>query len=261
MASATTTPKPAVGIFGLTGCAGCQLAILNCERELLDLVALLDLQEFLMAASNGHGEPQLDLAFVEGAVLSRRDEDTLKRIRSRATCLVALGTCAVWGGVAALDRLFDRDTLVRDVYGKGGARYDTLPARAVHDVVRVDYAIPGCPIEKHEFLAAVANLLNGNPPVVHTVPVCAECRMRENNCLLLERGLPCAGPVTAAGCDARCPTLGAPCVGCRGPVPDANAASAAAVLQHHGLSAEDARRRLEIFGPLPEPAAAGVEER
>jgi sulfhydrogenase subunit delta len=261
MASAETIAKPAVGIFGLTGCAGDQLVIINCEDELLELVALLDLKDFLMAASNGHGEPQLDIAFVEGAVLSRRDEETLKRVRARSRCLVALGTCAVWGGVAALDRLFDRDTLVRDVYGKPGAKFDTMPAKALHEVVPVDYAIPGCPIEKDEFLAAVANLLNGNPPLVHDVPVCAECRMRENNCLLLERGLPCAGPVTAGGCHARCPGLGVPCIGCRGPLPDANVASAVAVLKSHGMTEADARHRLEIFGPLPEPAAAGAEER
>ncbi len=261
MASAETTAKPAVGIFGLTGCAGCQLVIVNCEDELLDLVALLDLKDFLMAASNGHEEPPLDIAFVEGAVLSRRDEATLKRVRARSRCLVALGTCAVWGGVAALDRLFDRDALVRDVYGKAGAKFDTVPAKALHDVVPVDYAITGCPIEKDEFLAAVANLLNGNPPLVHDVPVCAECRMRENNCLLLERGLPCVGAVTAGGCQARCPALGVPCIGCRGPVPDANVASALTVLQEHGLSAEDARHRVQIFGPLPVKAAAGAEER
>ena len=43
--------KPTVGIFGLTGCAGDQLVILNCEDRLMDIVALLDVRDFLMASS------------------------------------------------------------------------------------------------------------------------------------------------------------------------------------------------------------------
>ena len=37
--------KPTVGIFGLTGCAGEQLVVLDCEDQLLDLVALLDIRD------------------------------------------------------------------------------------------------------------------------------------------------------------------------------------------------------------------------
>ena len=43
--------KPTVGIFGLTGCAGDQLAILNCEDQLLDLVSFIDIRDFLMGSS------------------------------------------------------------------------------------------------------------------------------------------------------------------------------------------------------------------
>ena len=59
--------KPTVGIFGLTGCAGDQLAILNCEDRLLDLVALIDIRDFPMASSDGNQECALDIAMVEGA--------------------------------------------------------------------------------------------------------------------------------------------------------------------------------------------------
>jgi coenzyme F420-reducing hydrogenase gamma subunit len=76
--------KPTVGIFGLTGCAGDQLAIINCEDELLDLVNLLDIRDFVMAASEGDPACALDIAFVEGAVLSKHDEEYLKKIRARA---------------------------------------------------------------------------------------------------------------------------------------------------------------------------------
>jgi coenzyme F420-reducing hydrogenase gamma subunit len=243
--------KPTVGIFGLTGCAGDQLAILNCEDELLDLVALLDVRDFLMASSGPDTGVSLDLAFVEGAVASHRDEERLRRIRERSRTLIAVGTCAVWGGIAALDRFADRAALLEDIYGPASRSFDQLSVRALHEVVPVDYRITGCPIEREEFLGAVACLLNGDPPPTLAYAVCAECRMREHNCLLVERGLPCLGSVTAAGCEARCPGLGVACIGCRGPAADRNVESLLASLETRGTPPAIVRRRLESFGPLP----------
>lgn len=241
--------KPKVGIFGLTGCAGDQLAVLNCEDELLDLVELIDIRDFLMANSERDHHSQLDIAFVEGAVLSQRDEDTLRAIRERSRVLVALGTCAMWGGVAALDRLFDRGTLLREVYGDLGRTYDSRPAQALDELVKVDFALPGCPIEKREFLAAVACLLNGDPPQLPHYPVCAECRFAENRCLLTQDGLLCLGPLTVAGCVARCPSLGVACNGCRGPAPDANWESAMMLFQSMGFTRERVEHALATFAP------------
>ena len=259
--------KAKLGIFGLTGCAGDQLAVLNCEDELLALVALVDLRDFLTASSENDTACDLDVALVEGAVLSRRDEAALRRIRERSRILVALGTCAVWGGVAAMDRFADRGVMLREVYGPAGAGYDTLPARALHEVVPVDFALPGCPIERHELLGAVASLLRGDLPLLAAYPVCTECKNREVPCLLLGEGLPCCGPVTAAGCGARCTALGVPCVGCRGPSRDADVAAALAAFQGVGIPRDEALRKLRTFAPvaagagpvsLVPPAAGGA---
>ncbi|HUK87248.1 MAG TPA: hypothetical protein VLT85_06260, partial [Terriglobales bacterium] len=151
--------KPTVGIFGLTGCAGDQLVILNCEDRLMDVVALIDIRDFLMASSDNQTDCPLDIALVEGAVLSRRDEETLLAIRKRSKALVALGTCAVWGGVAAMDRGADRAAMLEEVYGAAGKEYDSAPARALHEVVKVDLNITGCPIEKEHFLGGIGALL------------------------------------------------------------------------------------------------------
>ncbi|HEY1184808.1 MAG TPA: hypothetical protein VGE89_11535 [Bryobacteraceae bacterium] len=241
--------KPTVGIFGLTGCAGDQLVILNCEDRLLDLAALIDIREFLMASSENDTACTLDVALVEGAVVSQRDADRLRVVRQRAKTLVALGTCAVWGGVAAMDRGADRRKLLEEVYGEAGLSYDSQPAQALHEVVKVDLNITGCPIEKDHFLAAIANLLNGDAPVYPGYPVCTECRMQENNCLLMERGELCCGPITAAGCKARCPDLRVPCVGCRGPVSDANPESLTAMLAERGFDRQMVAARLRTFAP------------
>ena len=242
--------KPKVGIFGLTGCAGDQLVILNCEDRLLDVIALIDVRDFLMASSDNDTSCQLDLAFVEGAVLSRRDAETLRRIRERSKVLIALGTCAVWGGVAAIDGTADRAKLLEEVYGEVGAGYDSLPAQALDKVVKVDLGITGCPIEKDQFLSAVSSLLNGDVPLFPEYALCTECRMRENNCLLIEHGEICCGPVTVAGCNARCPELRIPCNGCRGPVSDANSASVFAMFEEKGVDRARIAEKLRTFAPI-----------
>jgi sulfhydrogenase subunit delta len=241
--------KPRVGIFGLTGCAGDQLVILNCEDELLAMVEVLDIRDFLMAASGGDHATRLDLALVEGSVVSRRDEARLREIRARSDLLIALGTCAAWGGVPVMDRGLDRDALVRQVY-QNGHDYDALPTRALHEVVPVDLVIPGCPIEKDELLAAVAHLLNGNPPLAAGYPVCAECKMREYHCLLAQRDGFCLGPITAAGCGARCPGLRIGCVGCRGPAVDANPESLLTMYEERGVDRRDVLGRMRTFAPI-----------
>jgi sulfhydrogenase subunit delta len=158
--------------------------------------------------------------------VSKQDESRLRRIRERSRILVAVGTCAVWGGVAA-----------------------PSGAAALNASVKVDLNITGCPIEKDQLLASVANLLNGNPPLLPEYPVCTECRMRENNCLLIEKGEVCCGPLTIGGCNARCPQLGVACVGCRGPAHDANFPSALAMFGEHGIPPDDIARKLRTFAP------------
>jgi coenzyme F420-reducing hydrogenase gamma subunit len=241
--------KPTLGVFGLTGCAGDQLVILNCEDQLLDLVSLVDIRDFLTASSANDTVCELDVALVEGAVCSQRDAESLQAIRKRSKLLVALGTCAVWGGVPAMDRGADRAALLQKVYGETGRSYDALPTQALHELVKVDLNITGCPIEKEQVLGAVAALLNGDPPLYPAYPVCTECRMQENNCLLLEYGLPCCGPVTAAGCLARCPELRVPCVGCRGPAKDANPSSLLAIMAEKGYDRDRMIDRLRMFAP------------
>lgn len=243
--------KPCVGIFGLTGCAGDQLVIINCEDQLLDIIDALDIRDFLMASSDNDTECELDVAFVDGAVLSKRDEEHLRQIRERSRLLVAIGTCAVWGGVAAMDRDANRGKLLKDIYGDLGKEYDSTAARALHEVVTVDLSISGCPIEKDQILRAVSDLLNGNLPVLPEYAVCTECKIGENKCLLTEKGEICCGPITVAGCNARCPALGIPCVGCRGPVDDANLESAFALFEEKGITREDIARKLRTFAPIP----------
>lgn len=243
--------KPRVGIYGLTSCAGDQLVLLNCEDELLDIVAAVDLRSFVMAQSDP-AETELDVAFVEGAVAQKRDLLALQDIRRRAKLLVAIGTCATWGGIPALTGEDEVAAARRKVYGaslppaKEGF-FENLPPSPLSRYVKVDLAVPGCPIEPSQLLSGLASLLHGDLPNLPKFPVCAECKMKEHACVLVTQGAPCCGPLTLAGCGARCPGLNRPCLGCRGPIEEANFSAEYRRLVELGHDPEAIRRRLRTF--------------
>jgi len=249
--------RPRIGIFGLSGCWGEQIVILNCEDQLLDIVGAVEIVDFLGGSSVNDTEGPLAIAFVEGSVANAREEAAIARIRERAALVVACGSCACFGGVAAVSGEMSREQVAELVYGTSARAYDAAPHRPLSDFVKVDVAIPGCPMEKDEFLKVVSNLLNGDAPVGFAYPVCTECKMKEHDCLLVSRGIPCAGPVTTAGCGARCPGFNVPCIGCRGPVDEANISSIAEIWEKGGFSEADIRRKLRTFAtPMIDRAPA-----
>lgn len=248
---------PRVGVFGLSGCWGEQIVLLNCEDRLLDIASAVTFVDFLGASSDRDEVGPLDVALVEGSVSSGRDRRTLERVRERAALLVACGSCACFGGIAAMVTDEPREELAAAVYGAGRAFFDIQPHRPLSDFVAVDLCVPGCPMEAGEFLGGLASLLVGDRPLAWTTPVCHECRMNERECLLTIRRLPCAGPITLAGCGARCPAHDVPCIGCRGPVAEANLPSFRRIALDTGLDEATLRRKLGTFAApvmeAPEP--------
>jgi len=239
--------KPSVGIYGLTGCAGDQLALLNCEDELLAITGAVSLKSFAMAQSGNSEDGPLDIAFVEGAVVQPEEEQMLRKIRDRASLLIAIGTCAVWGGVQAMKNEVSREQLRQQVYGRQGEHFEMVTPRPLSHFVKVDLALSGCPVEKEQLLQAVASLLHGDLPHLPSYAVCTECKMAENPCVLIETGQLCLGPITVAGCKARCPSHNRPCIGCRGPVEEATVASEIKLLEEKGFTWFDIQNRLRTF--------------
>jgi len=202
--------------------------------------------EWREAMSEKNGE--FDIAIVEGAITRAEDEERLKAIRRRAGILVALGSCATHGGVNRLKNRFAMEEVKRTVYGEsaGLPHLDTAPTRAVHEVVPVDVKIPGCPIEREEFCRVIRELALGRKPFLPNYPVCVECKLRETVCRY-EFNEICLGPITRAGCNARCPSHGKPCVGCRGPVDNPNLNAAHEIMEKYGKTLEDLREKLALF--------------
>ncbi|NTW99382.1 MAG: NADH:ubiquinone oxidoreductase [Geobacteraceae bacterium] len=238
-----------LAIAGLTSCSGCQLSLLNCEDELPELMEQFEFHYFPMACSPARLDGNYDAALVEGCLSMPHEAELLHELRRRSTYMIALGTCAVWGGVAALRNGDDREVLHRLVYGRNAVAGETSDPQPLQSLVQVDAAVTGCPPEKEELLRLLAGLVRGALPVTIDYPVCTECRMRENLCLLTERDKLCLGPLTLGGCSARCPGLSVPCEGCRGPVPEANLKEALEICNQKGFDRQTVLERLHRFCP------------
>ncbi|MFA4835981.1 MAG: hypothetical protein WC749_07940 [Dehalococcoidia bacterium] len=243
--------KPRVAIFDFACCEGCQLQIVNMEEEILDLVSVVEPVEWREAMSD-HSE-EYTIAIVEGSITRPADEERLKEIRGRAAILIALGACATTGGVNKLKNRFGLDDVKHCVYGNSGdmPHLDTAPTKALDEVVKVDYKVHGCPINNKELAHIIRCLLIGKQPTIPTYPVCVECKMKGNICRYEYKEI-CLGPITRAGCEAKCPSGGFWCFGCRGYVDNPNVNAAQDIMKYYGKTVADLRGRMLLFGSKQE---------
>ncbi len=245
--------KPKIAFFDFTSCEGCQLTVVDSLQTHLDLLDAVEIVQFREAISE-RGE-DYTIALVEGSITRESDEARLKKIREQAAVLVALGACAHLGGINAIKNLTPLDEVRRYVYGDRAEWYATYAARPLSAVVQVDAFIPGCPIDREEFIRVVTALLLGKRLPIPDYPMCVECKLKENVCLY-DKGGVCAGPITRAGCGAICPTYGDGCEGCRGLIPNPNRDSMQTVLAEHGLTPQDIQARMTMFGAYQVQASA-----
>jgi sulfhydrogenase subunit delta len=235
--------RPRIAVFDFTCCEGCELQLTNKEETLVDFLNAVEVVNFREATS-ARGQ-DYDVALIEGAI-SRADEvERLRAIRDRARVLIAFGSCAVYGGVNKLKNAFDLAAANKEVYGDKPK--ETLPVRAVREVVPVDLEIPGCPVNKAEVERIVQHVAMEVPYEYPAYPVCVECKQRFTTCIM-DKGKLCLGTIARAGCEAPCPAGGLGCWGCRGPAVDANVKEWKALARQRGFSDREIQERLGFFG-------------
>lgn len=242
--------KPRVAVHKFTGCAGCQMELLRLEDELLDIVSKIDVVHFMMAQSGVDLGPY-DVSFVEGSVSTPRELEELKLIRSASKILVALGDCAIAGCIPSIRNYMPQADVESEVYE------DITPIHSfrldgIGEYVPVDVMLPGCPPHKNLIFETITSALQGILPDIKHHPVCVDCKLKENVCLLTSLGRACMGPVTKSGCGAICPSNGRECEGCYGPMSDANAAEFAKVLRTTGLTHGDVVRKFRKYAGMTE---------
>jgi len=235
--------KKKLAIVSLMSDGGCHVAFLDMHENILQLLQNVELVHSYMVLDVRRIPDSVDIVLVEGGVRTSHDVEVLKEARRKAKILVALGSCACFGGIPGLSNLFDLYSSLKYVYEKTPTVIKgVIPRENVPEVVgvspisryvKVDFQIPGCPPEPKEVMKVILSLAKGEKPTLPTKTICDECplgpprkkpsRLRrifeppKPNTCLLEQGYFCMGPVTRAGCGAKCPRAGIPCDGCRGP--------------------------------------------
>ncbi len=248
-------------------CGGCEVTILDVGEPLLDLLPQLEfvhmpvIMDHKLYGQTGEKAqmeiPEADVGIITGGIRNEENRKLAEEMRRKVNTLIAMGSCAAFGGIPALANLFTNDEIFNKVY-RGSKTTDSadtptgdVPALldrvyALEEVVKVDLKLPGCPTTPEMFVGAVTSLLTGAPFALSQKSVCDECpTIREKKAVstlkrplesaegvggplsqmrcLMEQGFLCQGPATRGGCGGsegvpRCIRAYMPCRGCFGPV-------------------------------------------
>lgn len=166
--------KPRLATVWLGGCSGCHMSFLDLDERLLDLAARV---EFCASPLTDYKDfPEADITLVEGAVANEEHLEQIRKVRMRTKLLVSLGDCAVSGNVTAMRNIFAVEDVLDRAYRQNAALVTGIPSgngavprllvrvRPVHEVVKVDYFIPGCPPSADTIHSFLMTLLEGRSP-------------------------------------------------------------------------------------------------
>lgn len=158
--------KTRLATVWLDGCSGCHMSLLDLDEALIPLAGKIDLvygplvdtQEFPKA---------VDVTLVEGAVSSQDDLEKARLVRTRSKLVVALGDCAVTSNVPAMRNNIPVQKLLEGIYGT--VPTDGVPkllkhAVPLHDAIKVDLHVPGCPPPAKAIAFVLGELLEGRMP-------------------------------------------------------------------------------------------------
>jgi sulfhydrogenase subunit delta len=244
--------KPKLAVWKFASCDGCQLALLDCERELLAIADALDIATFPEATRTALKGPY-DLSLVEGSITTPHDAERIHAIRRASKQLVTIGACATSGGIQALRNFADVKQYIAAVYATPAFISTLRESTPISAHVFVDFELRGCPISKDQLIEVLSAFLNGRRPQIPSYSVCVECKEKGIPCGLVAVGPPCLGSVTQAGCGALCPSFHRGCFGCFGPKEAANPRSLAARFAEQGMDDPALVRTFRSFNAWAEP--------
>jgi F420-non-reducing hydrogenase small subunit len=200
--------KPKIAFYWAASCGGCEIAVLDINEKILDVVAKADIVFWPVALDIKYKDVEampdksIDACFFNGAIRTSENEHMAKLLRAKSKILVAFGSCANDGCVIGLANLWNRETIFQRLYKEtpstknpefvtpktsskvqeGELRlpefYDTVKTLA--QTVDVDYFISGCPPPIPCIAQAFDAILSGNLPpkgssFLLTKSICDEC--------------------------------------------------------------------------------------
>ena len=238
--------KPKIAVWKFASCDGCQLSLLDCENELLEVAGAVDIANFAEASREIVRGPY-DLSLVEGSITTPHDAERIQQVRRASKRLITIGACATAGGIQALRNFTDVREYIPVVYPSPEYIVTLKKSAPIADHVFVDYELRGCPINKMQLLEVLSAFLNNRKINISSQAVCVECKRRGIACVMVAHGTPCMGPVTHAGCGAICPAYNRGCYGCYGPKETPNTDSLSQWWQKMGVSKPDLVRSFRTY--------------
>jgi len=162
--------KKRLATVWLDGCSGCHMSFLDMDERLIALAEHVDVVYSPIVDTKEFPE-EVDIALVEGAVASVDDEKKIRKIRAHSKLLVAMGDCAVAGNVPSMRNPIGPEAILDRAYKENVSAQAQIPCvvvpkllrtvRPVHEFVKVDVFLPGCPPSADTFHTALTALVGG----------------------------------------------------------------------------------------------------
>jgi NAD-reducing hydrogenase small subunit len=163
-----------IATCSLAGCFGCHMSLLDIDERLFDLLEHVEFDRSPFTDVKEVGP--CDVGFVEGGVCNAENMHVLRAFRRNCTTLIAVGSCAITGGVPAMRNNVDLWGCFQEVYRyEAGTEGRLIPndpelplpfdkVRPVYELVRVDHFLPGCPPSADAIWTLLTALLQGRVP-------------------------------------------------------------------------------------------------
>jgi NAD-reducing hydrogenase small subunit len=168
--------KVRVATVWLGGCSGCHMSFVDLDERLFDLAGKISLVYGPLMDAKEFPE-NVAATLVEGAIANNEHLHLIRQIRNRTKILVSFGDCAVSGNITALRNPLGKvEPVLQRAYIENAAHQPQIPSEfsiipkmldrvhPVHEVVKVDVFLPGCPPSADQIYFVLTELLDGRVP-------------------------------------------------------------------------------------------------
>jgi len=172
--NASIKPALRIATCSLAGCFGCHMSFLDMDETLVDIIDHIELNRTPL--TDIKKIENCDIGLIEGGVCNSENVEVLQEFRAQCKTLVSVGACAINGGVPALRNHFNVNECLEEAYLDGIGVVDPqipndeeLPkllnkVQPIHEVVAIDYFLPGCPPPAEAFVEIIIAALENREP-------------------------------------------------------------------------------------------------